>query len=76
MIVAPLAGLLPGPGGIVVFAIGLGLALKNSAWAKRRYVAFKRRFPKPAEWTDWGMRRPTPKRRASAAKQQRSPGNG
>ncbi len=68
MIVSPLAGLLPGPGGIIVFAIGLGLALKNSAWAKRRYVAFKRRFPKPAGLAEWGMRRPSTKRRSARAK--------
>ncbi len=68
MIVSPLAGLLPGPGGLIVFAIGLGLTLRNSAWAKRRYVEFKRRFPKPADWADWGMRRPSQRRRSKAAK--------
>jgi hypothetical protein len=72
MIVSPIAGLLPGPGGIIVFAIGLGLTLRNSAWAKRRYVEFKRRFPKPGDWTDWGMRRPSRKRRAVVAKSRKS----
>jgi hypothetical protein len=71
MIASPLAGLLPGPGGIIVFAIGLGLTLRNSAWAKRRYVDFKRRFPRPAAWTDWGMRRQSSKRRAEVAKQRK-----
>lgn len=76
MIVAPLAGLLPGPGGIVVFAIGLGLVLRNSLWAKRRYVDFKRRFPKPASWTDWGMRRASHKRRTEVSKQRKRDGIG
>lgn len=76
MIASPLAGLLPGPGGLIVFAIGLGLTLRNSAWAKRRYVDFKRRFPKPAAWTDWGMRRESAKRRSAAAKQQSAPRDG
>ncbi len=70
MIVSPIVGLIPGPGGLVVFAIGLGLALKNSAWAKRRYVDFKRRFPKPGQWTDLGMRRNSAKRRSKLAKEQ------
>ncbi len=67
MISAPLVGLLPGPGGIVVFAIGLGLALRNSAWAKRRFVAFKRRYPKPGGIADWSLRRASRKRRAKRA---------
>jgi hypothetical protein len=69
MLAAPLAGLLPGPGGIFVFAIGLGLALRNSIWAKRRYVSFKKQQPKIGGWADWGMRRPSAKRRGDAAKQ-------
>ncbi len=76
MIVAPLAGLLPGPGGIIVFAIGLGLVLRNSVWAKRRYVDFKRRFPKPGSWTDWGMQRASHKRRATVSKQRKRDGIG
>jgi hypothetical protein len=63
MIASPLVGFLPGPGGIFVFAFGLGLALRNSVWAKRRYVAFKRRYPKPGGWADWGLRRASAKRR-------------
>ncbi|MDQ3139958.1 MAG: hypothetical protein M3Q15_04470, partial [Pseudomonadota bacterium] len=42
MLVAPLLGVLPGPGGVIVFAAGLALALKYSEWAKRQYVRFKR----------------------------------
>ena len=63
VMLAPLAGLLPGPGGILVFALGAGLTLRNSPWAKRRYVQFKRRWPKPGDWADWGLRRASAKRR-------------
>lgn len=59
----PLVGPLPGPGGIIVFAAGLGLVLRNSAWAKRRYVRFKRRHPGWGDWADWGLRRPSARRR-------------
>ena len=68
VLVTPLVGLLPGPGGVVVFGIGLGLILRNSAWAKRRYVAFKRKRPKMGGWADWGLRRKSAKRREQKAK--------
>jgi hypothetical protein len=57
MIAAPLVSPLPGPGGIVLFAIGLGLVLRNSLWAKRRYVQFKRKRPKVGKTVDWWMRK-------------------
>jgi hypothetical protein len=76
MIAAPLVGWVPGPGGTILFAVGLGLVLRNSLWAKRRYVDFKRRFPKPAKFADWGMRRPSHKRRADRDKAQRDARNG
>lgn len=72
---APAVGLLPGPGGIIVAGLGLGLALKNSAWAKRRYVAFKRRWPKHGAWTDWGMRRASARRRVAIAKARAADGD-
>ena len=68
MVLAPLVGLLPGPGGVVVFAAGLGLTLRNSIWAKRRYAMFKKHLPKAGRWADWGLRRKSAKRRAEAAK--------
>ncbi len=71
MLSAPLVGFLPGPGGIVVFGIGLGLTLKYSEWAKRRYVEFKRKHPRKGAWADWGMRRASAKRREAIRKQQR-----
>ena len=34
----PFVGPIPGPGGILVFAAGATLLIRNSTWAKRRYV--------------------------------------
>jgi ribonuclease P protein component len=64
----PLVGPIPGPGGIIVFAAGLSLVLRYSAWAKRHYVRFKRRHPKKGDWADWGLRRPSAKRRQERRK--------
>ncbi len=64
----PVVGPIPGPGGVVVFAAGLSLVLRYSAWAKRFYVRFKRRHPKKGDWADWGLRRPSAKRRQERLK--------
>jgi hypothetical protein len=69
MATAPLVGLLPGPGGVVVFAAGLALTLKYSDWAKRKYVEFKRRHPNKGRWADWGMRRRSARRREELRRQ-------
>ena len=68
MVLSPLAGVIPGPGGIFVFAIGLAMVLKTSMWAKRHYVKFKRWQPKAGRWTDWGLRRRIAKRREAMRK--------
>ena len=70
MLVTPVVALLPGPGGIFVFAAGLALALRNSDWAKRRYVHFKRWQPRAGALTDWGMRRQSHRRREVLRKEQ------
>ena len=58
MILGPLiGGPLPGPLGIVAFAAGLALVLRNSPWARRRYVMFKRRHPRWGHWADVALRR-------------------
>jgi hypothetical protein len=75
IIIAPLVGVLPGPGGTIVFAIGVGLVLRNSLWAKRRYVVFKRKQPKIGGWADWGLRRQSARRRGEKAKQSRGSGD-
>ena len=69
ILLSPLAGVIPGPGGIFVFAIGLAMVLKTSMWAKRRYVRFKRWQPKAGRWADWGLRRQSPKRRDTIARE-------
>ena len=71
MIVSPIIGALPGPGFIIVFPLGLGLTLKYSRWAKRRYVHFKRRWPKHGWRADrFFLRRGSAKRRDKRAAEQ------
>ena len=70
MLVSPAVGIIPGPGGVVVFAAGLALTLKYSDWAKRQYVRFKRRHPNKGRWADWGMRRRSALRREALRKQE------
>src|SRR5687768_15519181 len=74
MLLSPLAGVIPGPGGIFVFAIGLAMVLKTSMWAKRRYVDFKRKQPKIGRWADWGLRRESAKRREALRKERKELG--
>ena len=71
IILSPLAGVIPGPGGLFVFAIGLAMVLKTSMWAKRRYVRFKRWQPKAGRWADWGLRRQSAKRREAMRKERK-----
>ena len=70
IILSPLAGAVPGPGGILVFALGFGMVLKTSMWAKRHYARFKRKQPKAGRWIDWGLRRQSAKRREALRKEQ------
>ena len=72
IVLSPLAGAIPGPGGIFVFALGLAMVLKTSMWAKRRYVRFKRKQPKIGRWADWGLRRRSALRREQLAKEQKA----
>ena len=55
--VSPIVGVIPGPGGIFVFAAGLALLIRNSSRAKRHYVVMKRRWPKLGHAADKAMRR-------------------
>jgi Flp pilus assembly protein TadB len=68
LVVSPLVGAIPGPGGIIVAGIGLALVLKTSMWAKRRYVRFKRSQPKFGRWTDLALRRRSARRREALRK--------
>jgi hypothetical protein len=65
----PLVGPIPGPGGVIVFAAGMGLVLKYSGWAKRLYVRFKRRHPNKGRWADWSLRRASARRREEIRQQ-------
>jgi hypothetical protein len=60
---SPAVGIWPGPGGIFVFVAGLILLLRNSAWARRRYVMLKKRYPKLGNACDRVMRRASALRR-------------
>lgn len=68
LIISPLVGIIPGPGGIVVAGAGLALILKTSMWAKRHYVRFKRWQPKAGRWSDWALRRASAQRREAIRK--------
>ncbi|NJS14683.1 MAG: hypothetical protein HC788_08870 [Sphingopyxis sp.] len=68
LLLVPIIGVLPGPGGIVLFPIGLALVLQNSVWAKRVYGRFKRKHPRYAAWADRLMRRPTAARKRALEK--------
>jgi hypothetical protein len=68
VIVSPLVGAIPGPGGVVVFAAGASLMLKNSRWAKKQYARFKKRHPNKGAWTDWSLRRASHRRRTEREK--------
>ena len=72
ILVSPLVGAIPGPGGVFVFAAGLALILQNSEWAKRLYVRFKRKHPNKGRWADWGLRRTSARRREARLKQART----
>ena len=56
VISSPLVGLLPGPGGIVVLALGLGLILRSSRRARKLYVRFRRRWPRYGKFTEMALR--------------------
>ena len=68
LLVSPLVGAIPGPGGVVIAGIGLAMVLKTSIWAKRHYVRFKRWQPKAGRWSDWALRRGSVRRREAIRK--------
>ena len=63
ILAAPVVGVLPGPGGIFVFAGGLILVLRASRWARLRWARLKRRYPRLGHLADRVMRRPSALRR-------------
>jgi hypothetical protein len=63
ILLSPIVGLLPGPGGIFVLAAGFALVLETSIWAKRAYVRFKRSWPRAGALIDRALRRASARRR-------------
>ena len=63
LLITPLIGVLPGPGGVFTFAGGLALVLRNSLAARRWWARAARRWPRIGRMADRGMRRPSAKRR-------------
>lgn len=68
VILSPVVGIIPGPGGIPVFAAGLALMLRNSNRAKRLFVRAKRRWPRIGHYADLGLRRSSARRRRARDK--------
>ncbi len=63
ILLSPVVGVIPGPGGVFVFAAGLALMLQNSGLAKRVFVRLKRRWPQLGNVADLGLRRASALRR-------------
>jgi hypothetical protein len=63
MAVSPVVGVIPGPGGVFVFAAGLILVLRNSPWALAHFARFKRRWPRFGHYADMALRRRSARRR-------------
>jgi hypothetical protein len=69
IIATPLVGIIPGPGGIFVFAAGLVLVLQNSNWARKRFARLKRRWPRLGHYSDMALRRRSFRQRQQRAKE-------
>ena len=68
ILVTPLVGIIPGPGGIFVFAAGLVLILQNANWARKRFAKLKRRYPRFGHYSDMALRRRSFRRRQQRAR--------
>jgi hypothetical protein len=71
LLLLPLAGLIglvsPAPIGIFVLGAGLALVLRNSRWARRRYLFHTRRHPRLRKAVDLGLMRGRARKRRQAA---------
>lgn len=47
----------PGPFGTMAFTAGLVLMLRNSRWARRRYVILRKRHPRFGRYAEIALRR-------------------
>jgi hypothetical protein len=68
LVVAPLVSPFPGPAGTAVAAFGLILILRNSRWARHRFVRLKARWPQAGAFIDRILVRGSTKRRREVAK--------
>lgn len=66
---APLVGVVPGPGGVFLAAAGIILILRNSRWARRRFVWLKAQWPRAGDFIDRILVRGSAKRRRQRAKE-------
>ena len=67
MLAAPIIAIpTPPPTGIILFALGLALVLRNSRWARRRYVRYTRRHPRVQRAMNFGLRRKSKRKPAAA----------
>ncbi len=57
IVLSPVVGVIPGPGGLLVLLAGVAITLQSSHVAKRVYVRAKRRWPSLGHWSDKGLRR-------------------
>jgi hypothetical protein len=58
IVFGPIIGLpTPGPLGFILFGFGAALVLRNSAWVRRRYVRYARRYPRVRRVVNFGLRR-------------------
>ena len=69
IVATPLVGIIPGPGGIFVFAAGLVLVLQNSKWARGHFVRIKKRWPRFGHYAVMALRRRSFRRRQALAKE-------
>lgn len=69
MLLSPIVGVIPGPGGIFVFGAGLILVLQNSRDAQVHFVRIKRRWPQLGHYADMALRRRSARRRRERQKQ-------
>lgn len=69
IIVSPVVGAIPGPGGVFVFAAGLVLVLQNSEWARKHFARAKRRWPRFGHYADMALRRRSFRRRQTRARE-------
>jgi hypothetical protein len=75
IVLSPIVGLVPGPGGLLVLLAGVALTLQSSQVAKRVYVRAKRRWPALGHWSDKGLRRPSHFRRLRKKKEEPAAGD-